>query len=58
MRTITPVCQRERNRAIKKMKDKDEQTFLARLKSCQSLQEKKELVVKHNPFFYILTEQL
>lgn len=58
MRTITPVCQRERNRAIKKQKDKEQQSFLATLLDCRSVSEKKELIVKHNPFFYILTEQI
>lgn len=54
MRSITPVARRERERRANKQKKNVQAGFLSTLTSLDCAQAKRELIEKHNPFFYTL----
>ncbi len=57
MRTITAVERRERNRAIRKKRNKEVDQLWIDFKFCKTVSEKRELISKYNPLLYIFTEK-
>lgn len=58
MRTTTAVERRERNRSIRKKREKEVSLLWKEFNFCKTPKEKRELIAKYNPLLYIFAGEL